>query len=265
MIIECKKFAKKWKKECQGTHARLAIVQVGDNPASNAYIKGKIKDCEEVGFSFSLHKWPEDVSEEDLIGYINQLNNDKSVNGIIVQLPLPAHLDTNKIVNTVAIEKDVDGFRPGSPYVPCTPLGIVRLLDEMEINVEGKMVVILGRSQYLGKKAFELLLNKNATLAVCHSKTPMELRDELLAKADIIISAVGKAGLFTVDHVKENAIVIDVGINRTTDGKLVGDFVPSDKKEITYTPVPGGVGLITRAMLLQNTLSAYQAQNTNED
>ena len=264
MIIECKKFAQQWKKECEGVPARLAIVQVGDNPASNAYIKGKIKDCEEVGFGFSLHRFPDDVQEQEIIDYINQLNDDDAVNGIIVQLPLPVHLDATKIVNTVAVEKDVDGFRPHSSFAPCTPLGIVRLLDEMEVNVEGKMVVILGRSEYLGKKAFEMLLNKNATLAICHSKTPANMRKELLAKADIVIAAVGKAGLFSADDVKDGAIVIDVGINRNKDGKLCGDFIPDPNRDITYSTVPGGVGLITRAMLLQNTLMAYHLQNTNK-
>lgn len=264
MIIDCKKVAKQWKKECKGAHARLAIVQVGDNPASNAYIKGKTKDCEDVGFSFSLHRFPEDVTEVDLETCITRLNNDVNVNGIIVQLPLPAHLNAQKIVNMVAIEKDVDGFRSGSPFTPCTPLGIARLFDELDISVEGKFVVILGRSEYIGKKAFELLLNKNATLAVCHSKTPRSLRDELLKKADVIISAVGKKDLFSVENIKDGAVVIDVGINKKDDGKLCGDFTPDDNRDITYTSVPGGVGLLTRAMLLQNTLQAYKLQNPVE-
>ena len=261
MIIDCKKVANKWKNECRGTHARLAIVQVGDNPASNAYIKGKIRDCEEVGFSFSLHRFSEDVTEEDLETCIARLNSDVNVNGIIVQLPLPVHLNADKIVNLVAIEKDVDGFRVGSPFTPCTPLGVSRLLDELEISVEGKLVVILGRSEYIGKKAFDLLLNKNATLAVCHSRTPLVLRDELLQKADVIISAVGKKGLFSADDVKDGAIVIDVGINKNDNGKLCGDFVPNEERDIIYTSVPGGIGLLTRAMLLQNTLAAYRLQN----
>ena len=242
----------------------MAIVQVGDNPASNAYIKGKIKDCEEVGFSFSLHKWPEDVSEAEMLEYIDQLNNDNAVNGIIVQLPLPAHLDAHKIVSTILPEKDVDGFLGNSPFTPCTPLGISRLLDELEVSVDGKFVVILGRSEYLGKKAFELLLNKNATLAVCHSHTPIELRNELLAKADIVISAVGKAGLFTASNIKDGAMVIDVGITRTNEGRLCGDFVPDENRDILYTFVPGGIGLLTRAMLLQNTLAAYKLQDADK-
>lgn len=264
MIIDCKQIARKWKEECTGVHARLAIVQVGDNPASNAYIKGKIRDCEEVGFSFSLHRFPEDVTEEDLETCIARLNSDVNVNGIIVQLPLPAHLNADKIVNLVAIEKDVDGFRVGSPFTPCTPLGVSRLLDELEISVEGKLVVILGRSEYIGKKAFDLLLNKNATVAVCHSRTPLTLRDELLQKADVIISAVGKKDLFFADNIKDGAIVIDVGINKKDDGKLCGDFTPDANRNITYTSVPGGVGLLTRAMLLQNTLQAYNLQNPIE-
>ena len=251
-------------KECKGAHARLAIVQVGDNPASNAYIKGKTKDCEDVDFSFSLHRFPDEVSEEELSACITRLNEDIHVNGIIVQLPLPAQLNAHKIVNMVAIEKDVDGFRAGSPYTPCTPLGISRLFDELDVSVEGKLVVILGRSEYIGKKAFELLLNKNATLAICHSKTPRSLRDDLLKKADIIISAVGKRDLFSASDIKDGAIVIDVGINKKDDGKLCGDFSPDNNREITYTSVPGGVGLLTRAMLLQNTLQAYKLQNPTE-
>lgn len=264
MIIDCKQIAQKWKEECKGVHACLAIVQVGNNPASNAYIKGKIRDCEEVGFSFSLYRFPEDVTEEDLETCIARLNSDANVNGIIVQLPLPVHLNADKIVNLVAIEKDVDGFRGGSPFTPCTPLGVSRLLDELEISVEGKLVVILGRSEYIGKKAFDLLLNKNATLAVCHSKTPRSLRNDLLKKADIIISAVGKRDLFSAADVKDGAIVVDVGINKKDDGKLCGDFTPDNNREITYTSVPGGVGLLTRAMLLQNTLQAYKLQNPTE-
>lgn len=261
MIIDCKKVANKWKNECRGTHARLAIVQVGNNPASNAYIKGKTQDCEDVNFTCTLHRFPEDVAEEDLVACITNLNEDIHVNGIIVQLPLPAHLNADKIVNLVAIEKDVDGFRAGSPFIPCAPLGISRLLDELDISVEGKLVVILGRSQYIGKKAFELLLNKNATVAVCHSKTPFALRKELLGKADVIISAVGRKGLFSADDVKDGAIVIDVGINKNDNGKLCGDFVPNEERDVIYTSVPGGIGLITRAMLLQNTLAAYKLQN----
>lgn len=264
MIIDCKQIAKKWKEECKDVHAHLAIVQVGDNPASNAYIKGKIKDCEEVDFGFSLHRFPEDITEGDLETCIVHLNSDVNVNGIIVQLPLPTHLNANKIVNLVAVEKDVDGFRVGSPFTPCTPLGVSRLLDELEISVEDKFVVILGRSEYIGKKAFDLLLNKNATLAVCHSKTPRSLRDDLLQKADIIISAVGKRDLFSAADVKDGAIIIDIGINKKDDGKLCGDFTPDNNREITYTSVPGGVGLLTRAMLLQNTLQAYKLQNPTE-
>jgi methylenetetrahydrofolate dehydrogenase (NADP+)/methenyltetrahydrofolate cyclohydrolase len=263
MIINCKEIAQKWKNECVGINAHLAIIQVGDNPASNSYIKGKLKDCDEVGFKSSHYKLDAEVTEEELTELILKLNNDKDVNGIIVQLPLPKHIDAIKIVNLVAVEKDVDGFLYESEFTPCTPMGVVNLLDEINVDVNGKFVVVLGRSEFVGKKAADLLLAKNATVAICHSKTPIDVRDSLLKSADIVISAVGSAKLFEAIHVKDGAIVIDVGINRNDFGKLCGDFVPDENRDILYTSVPGGVGLLTRAMLLKNTYAAYMNQNKN--
>ena len=191
---------------------------------------------------------------------IDTLNNNPNVNGIIVQLPLPSHLDTLKITNRVNIEKDVDGFLPNSPFVPCTALGVVSLIEELEIDVNGKLVVVLGRSEFIGKRIADMLLAKNATVAICHSKTTEETRKTLLANADIVIAAVGKAELFMANDVKPNAIVIDIGINKTEKG-LCGDFVPpKDENYCDYTTVPGGVGLLTRAMLLKNTATAKQNQ-----
>jgi methylenetetrahydrofolate dehydrogenase (NADP+)/methenyltetrahydrofolate cyclohydrolase len=258
MIIDCKTVATKWKEECKGTKATLAIVQIGDNPASNSYIKGKIKDCEEVGFNTKLLKYPEGVSEAFVLDVIHLLNEEETVDGIIVQLPLPQHINAQKIANAIVPEKDVDGFLVQSPFTQCTPLGIINLIKEINVDLNGKMVVVLGRSENVGKKAAELCLNENATICVCHSKTPKEMRDELLKRADVVISAVGKANLFTYENVKEGAIVIDVGINRNNEGKLCGDFTPSGNPNYCdYTPVPGGIGLLTRAMLLKNTKEAH--------
>jgi methylenetetrahydrofolate dehydrogenase (NADP+)/methenyltetrahydrofolate cyclohydrolase len=260
MIINCKEIAQKWKNECYGINATLAIIQVGDNPASNSYIKGKLKDCAEIGFNGLLYKFEENITEKELLDLINNLNNDESINGIIVQLPLPLHLDEKKITNAVAIEKDVDGFLRDSEFIPCTPLGVVNLLEEINYDVSNKFVVVLGRSEFIGKEVARLLLNKNATIAICHSKTPIEKRNELLKLADVVISAVGKADLFTWKDVSKNALVIDIGINRK-DGHLCGDFVPcEDESYLDYTSVPGGIGLLTRAMLMKNTATAYRKQ-----
>ena len=259
MIINCKEVAQKWKDECKSKEASLTIIQVGDNPASNSYIKGKIKDCEEVGFKSRLLKYPEGVSENFVLDVIYALNGEKDVDGIIVQLPLPKHINPNTIAKAILPEKDVDGFLPYSPFTQCTPLGIIKLIEELKYDLTGKFVVVLGRSENVGKKATDLCLEKNATVCICHSKTPIAVRNELLKKADVIISAVGKANLFTYENVKEGALVIDVGINRNEEGKLCGDFTPSDDENFCdYTPVPGGIGLLTRAMLLKNTLQAHK-------
>lgn len=261
MIINCKEVAAKWKKECSAVNATLAIIQVGDNPASNSYIKGKLKDCEEIGYKGIHYKLDESVEETEVLSLINELNHSTSVNGIIVQLPLPKHLNADRIAQSISPIKDVDGFIYSSPFTQCTPLGVVNLLDEINIDVKNKFVVVLGRSENVGKTAADLLVEKDATVVICHSKTPLELRNDLLKKADIVISAVGKAGLFTWEDVKPGSVVIDVGINRV-DGHLCGDFVPStDVDYLDYTSVPGGVGLLTRAMLMKNTYQAFLLQN----
>lgn len=197
MRINCKEVAQKWKDECKGEKASLAIIQIGDNPASNSYIKGKIKDCEEVRFESRLLKYPENVSEHFLLDVIYALNGEKDVDGIIVQLPLPKHINPNTIAKAILPEKDVDGFLPYSPFTQCTPLGIIKLIEELKYDLTGKLVVVLGRSENVGKKAADLCLEKNATVCICHSKTQKEVRDTLLKKADVVISAVGKENLFT--------------------------------------------------------------------
>jgi len=262
MIINCKEVAAKWKRECSSVNATLAIIQIGNNPASNSYIKGKLKDCEEIGYTGLHYHLDENVEEKVVLGLIEELNNDSQVNGIIVQLPLPKHLNENKIAKAIAPIKDVDGFIYDSPFTQCTPLGVSNLLDEIGYDVSGKFVVVLGRSENVGKTAANLLLNKNATVVICHSKTPDTIRKDLLLRADVIISAVGKAGLFSWENVKQGALVIDVGINRTAEGKLCGDFIPpQDVDYLDYTSVPGGIGLLTRAMLMKNTHQAYLLQN----
>lgn len=262
MKIDCKTVATKWKNECIGVNASLAIVQVGDNPASNSYIKGKIKDCEEIGFNPYHHKLDENISEENLLKIIHNLNNDDKIDGIIVQLPLPKHISVEKVTNTISPSKDVDGFIYSSKFTQCTPLGVVNLLEELKVDLTGKFVVVLGRSENVGKKVADLCLEKNATVCICHSKTPCDTMFRLLSMADIVISAVGKANLFSWENVKKNSIVIDIGINRNENGKLCGDFVPpEDETYCDYTTVPGGIGLLTRAMLMKNTYFAHSLNN----
>lgn len=261
MIINCKEIAAKWKNECSTVPATLAIIQIGNNPASNSYIKGKLKDCSEIGYVGMLYKLDEDVTEKEVLDIIDTLNTNADINGIIVQLPLPRHLNEEKIAKAISTIKDVDGFIQDSPFIQCTPLGVVNLLDEINYDVSGKLVVVLGRSENVGRTTANLLLNKDATVAICHSKTPPEVRRDLLKTADVVISAVGSPALFTWEDVKKGAVVIDVGINRV-DGHLCGDFVPSEDEDyLDYTSVPGGVGLLTRAMLMKNTYKAYKLQH----
>lgn len=263
MKINCKEIAQKWKNECIGTSANLAIIQVGDNPSSNSYIKGKIKDGAEIGFGTYLFKFDETIDQESVLAKIEELNNDGEIHGIIVQLPLPKHLDEHLITNAVKVEKDVDGFLKDSPFVPCTAKGVVALIDELNIDITGKLVVVLGRSEFIGKRIADMLLSKNATVAICHSKTNKATRDCLLKNADIVISAVGRAGLFDSSDIGCGATVIDVGINKTDKG-LCGDFIPpSDEQYCDYTTVPGGVGLLTRAMLMKNTKEAKENAENN--
>ena len=234
----------------------LAIIQIGNNPASNVYVKNKLKDCEEVGIK-GIHIHREDVTEKELENIIIDLNINPKINGIIVQLPLPSHTDFNYIKRVIKKEKDVDGFQNGSYYVPCTPKGIIDWLNINEIDLSGKDVVVLGRSEIVGKPLVNLLIEKGATVTCCNSKTKKDTLHKLLKESDIVISAIGKAKEFTVDNFSDNQIVIDVGINRDENGKLCGDIDSSGIENLTntyVTPVPGGIGLLTRVSLLENVL-----------
>ena len=257
-------------KEKIGKVPGLAIVLVGENPASKIYVNSKIKGCAELGFESFAHYLPENVTEEELLNVIRELNADEKVDGILVQLPLPKHIDEKKVVETIAFSKDVDGFNPinvgklaigEKSFISCTPYGVVKMLEEYNINPEGKNVVIIGRSNIVGKPLLQCLLNKNATITICHSKT----RDikAITKNADILIAAVGRPHFVTEDMVKDGAVVIDVGINRNEEGKLIGDvdFENVEKKASYITPVPGGVGPMTIAMLMNNVVEAAKMQN----
>lgn len=243
----------------------LAVILVGNDPASQVYVGHKEKACKEVGFHSQIYRLAEDISQTELLNLIKKLNNDKNIHGILVQLPLPKHLDEKEVINTIAPNKDVDGFHPlnaGALFigekslVPCTPKGCIYLLKEIGYDLQGKKAVIVGRSNIVGKPIAVLLLNENATVTICHSRT-QNLKEELL-KADVVVAAVGRANFITGDMIKPGAVIIDVGINRLDNGKLVGDveFETVKEKAGWITPVPGGVGPMTIAMLMQNTLEA---------
>lgn len=254
-------------KEKVGKVPGLAIVLVGENPASKIYVNSKIKGCTELGFESFAHYLPENVTEEELLNVIRELNEDEKVDGILVQLPLPKHIDEKKVVDTIAFSKDVDGFKPENMGLlflgdknsikPCTPSGIVELFKRYELEVEGKDVVIIGRSNIVGKPMAGFFINEGATVTICNSKTK-NLADKL-KEADIIVAAMGVAKFVKADMVKDGAIIIDVGINRTEEG-LFGDvdFENVAPKCKWITPVPGGVGPMTVAMLFKNTLSAFK-------
>jgi methylenetetrahydrofolate dehydrogenase (NADP+)/methenyltetrahydrofolate cyclohydrolase len=244
----------------------LAVVLVGDDPASAVYVKNKNKTCTNIGFQSFEHILSENTSEDKLLNLINDLNNDDQVNGILVQLPLPSHISSKKILVAINPQKDVDGFHlenvgrlvtGNALFKPCTPAGIIKLLDEYKIEIEGKNAVIIGRSNIVGKPVSFLLLERNATVTICHSRT--KDLSSLSRSADILIAAIGKPNFVTPDMVKNNAVVIDVGINRL-DGKLVGDvdFASVSKQASFITPVPGGVGPMTIAMLMENTFQAFK-------
>lgn len=250
-----------------GRRPGLAVVQVGEDPASSVYVRSKKKACEEVGFVSFAHHLPVDISETDLLELVEQLNQDPEVDGILVQLPLPRHIDKTRVLNAIDPGKDVDGFHPvsigklllGEPtFRACTPAGIMELLERTGTKVAGKHAVVIGRSNIVGKPVAIMLLNADATVTICHSKTP-DLAEHCL-RADIVIAAVGRENLVTGDMVKPGAIVIDVGMNRNAEGKLVGDvdFASASTVAGWITPVPGGVGPMTIAMLLVNTWEAYQ-------
>ena len=249
----------------RGIRAGLAVIVVGDNPASRTYVRNKVRACEEAGVLSELHEFPADASEEALFARVRDLNADPRIDGVLVQLPLPPHIDEARILAAVAPEKDVDGFHVysagalliGAPrFVPCTPAGIMYLLEKERIPIAGRHAVVLGRSNIVGKPMALLLLQKDATVTICHSKTP----DPAIhtRNADILVVAVGRLGLVGAGMVKPGACVIDVGTNRTPDGKLRGDvdFDSVSKVAGSITPVPGGVGPMTVAMLVANALRA---------
>ena len=256
-------------KKSFGLTPGLAVILVGNNPASAVYVRNKHKACLDTGINSYQIELPEDTTEDELLSKIDELNNDEKVNGILVQLPLPKHISEEKVINRILPQKDVDAFHPENvgkiligkySFLPCTPAGIIELLNYYNVDVQSKNCVVIGRSNIVGKPMALLLLEKNGTVTVCHSKTK-GLKDICLG-ADIIVVAIGKAGFLTADMVKPGAVVIDVGINRLEDGKLVGDvcFDEVSKKTSMITPVPGGVGPMTITMLLKNTLTAAKNQ-----
>ena len=253
----------------KGITVGLAVIIVGDDPASKIYVANKKKACEALGIISEEYALSANTTEEELLALVDELNHKKSINGILCQLPLPSHLDEKLIINSILPEKDVDAFHPANvgrimigdfDFVPCTPAGIMEMLAYENIDPEGKSCVVIGRSNIVGKPMAMLLLHKNGTVTVCHSRT--KNLKEICSKADILVAAVGKAKFVTADMVKEGAVVIDVGMNRV-DGKLYGDvdFEEVSKKASAITPVPGGVGPMTIAMLMQNTLTAAKKQN----
>lgn len=247
----------------------LAVILVGSDPASQVYVDHKEKACKEVGFYSKVFRLAADTTQKELLALIERLNNDEKIYGILVQLPLPTHLDEKEVLNKISPKKDVDGFHPlnaGALFigekslVPCTPKGCIHLIKQTGIDLKGKKAVVIGRSNIVGKPVAILLLNENATVTICHSRT-QNLKAEVLA-ADVVVAAVGRPNFITGDMIKPGAVVIDVGINRLDDGKLVGDveFVTAKENAGWITPVPGGVGPMTIAMLLQNTLEAAQSK-----
>ncbi|MDD4343516.1 MAG: bifunctional methylenetetrahydrofolate dehydrogenase/methenyltetrahydrofolate cyclohydrolase FolD [Eubacteriales bacterium] len=244
----------------------LAVIIVGDDPASAIYVRNKEKAAQEVGFNSVVKRYPANTSQEDLLAAVDEINNDESIHGMIVQLPLPKHLNEKEVIKRIDPKKDVDGLHPSSigaltigdkGLVSCTPKGCIHLIKETGIEISGKKAVVVGRSNMVGKPVALLLLQENATVTICHSRTK-DLKAEL-QDADIIVAAVGIANLIKGDMVKKGAVVIDVGINRSEDGKLCGDvdFASASENAGFITPVPGGVGPMTIAMLLSNTLEAF--------
>ena len=279
VIIDGKELAKKiranLKIECEELknkqiNPKLAVIMVGDDPASKVYVRNKSKACEDVGIEYKEYLLSSNTKQKELIELIEKLNQDKTINGILLQSPIPANLDINEAFRTISPEKDVDGFNPlnvgklvlnQDTFVSCTPYGIMKMFEEYDIDLTGKNVVILGRSNIVGKPLIHCCLNKNATVTSCHSKT--QNIAQKAKEADVLISAIGKANFVTADMVKDGAVVIDVGINRLDNGKITGDVdFESVKEKASYiTPVPGGVGPMTIAMLMNNVIKATRRQN----
>ncbi|MCM1315065.1 MAG: bifunctional methylenetetrahydrofolate dehydrogenase/methenyltetrahydrofolate cyclohydrolase FolD [Muribaculaceae bacterium] len=253
----------------KGLKVGLAVVIVGNNSASRVYVNNKKKACEEVGFQSFEYALDENTTQEQLLDLVNVLNRDDRVNGILVQLPLPAHIDETVVINAISPEKDVDAFHPVNvghimignySFLPCTPAGVMRLIESTGTDITGKQCVVIGRSNIVGKPQAMLLLQKNGTVTICHSRT--KNLKEICLGADILVVAIGKAKFVTGDMIKEGAVVIDVGMNRDENGKLCGDvdFESAEKKASYITPVPGGVGPMTISMLMKNTLTAAKQQ-----
>ncbi|MFS2206109.1 bifunctional methylenetetrahydrofolate dehydrogenase/methenyltetrahydrofolate cyclohydrolase FolD [Variovorax sp. Varisp36] len=253
--------------KARGVNPALSIILVGSDPASQVYTKHKVNDSTETGLQATLETYPADLSEADLLARIRALNDDPKVHGILVQLPLPKHMDSQKVIETISPAKDVDGFHvasagalmTGAPgFWPCTPHGCMKMLESIGYDLRGKHAVVIGRSNIVGKPMAMMLLAKSATVTICHSAT--QNLGAITRQADVIVAAVGKLDLLTADMVKPGAVVIDVGMNRKADGKLAGDVDFDSVKEVAgwITPVPGGVGPMTRAMLLVNTLEAAE-------
>ena len=273
-IIDGKKLAAKIRSELKkevdelkknGTNPKLAVIMVGDNAASKVYVKNKSKACKEIGIEFEEYLLPENTEEKELLELIDKLNDRKDIHGILLQSPIPKHLDSNKAFERIEAKKDVDGFQSGNvgklvlgqeTFISCTPYGIIRMLEEYDIEIEGKHAVVVGRSNIVGKPIAQCLLAKNATVTMCHSKT--KNLKEMTSTADILVAAIGKPKYITEDMVKPGAVVIDVGINRMEDGKLCGDTDYENLfDKVSYiTPVPGGVGPMTIAMLMNNVVKA---------
>ena len=278
-IIDGKNLAKKirqeLKQECDelknnGINPKLAVIMVGDDPASKVYVRNKSRACEEVGIEYEEFILKDETTQEKLIELIKKLNNDKTTNGILLQSPIPKHLNINEAFKAITYMKDVDGFTPSSvgklcigedTFISCTPYGVMKMFEEYNIDLTGKDVVILGRSNIVGKPLIQCCLQKNATVTVCHSKT--KNLAEHTKRADVVISAIGQSKFVKEDMVKDGAVIIDVGINRGEDGKLTGDvdFENVEKKASYITPVPGGVGPMTIAMLMNNVIKATKEQN----
>jgi methylenetetrahydrofolate dehydrogenase (NADP+)/methenyltetrahydrofolate cyclohydrolase len=253
--------------QTRGVTAGLAVILVGDNPASQVYVRNKVKACEQTGIHSLLEKHDASMTEAELLARVHALNHDNSIHGILVQLPLPAHINSQKVIEAIAPEKDVDGFHVASAgalmtglpgYWPCTPHGCMKMLEHIGFSLKGKHAVVIGRSNIVGKPMALMLLQEHATVTICHSATP-DLKAHTL-QADVIVAAVGKRNILTADMVKPGAVVIDVGMNRDDQGKLCGDVDYEGVKQVAsyITPVPGGVGPMTITMLLVNTLASAE-------
>lgn len=273
-LIDGKQLAQKRREEIKRTVEQLkakgivpglAVVLVGEDAASQIYVRNKEKACEEVGFYSEVYRLPESTSQEELLQLIERLNYDEKIHGLLVQLPVPAHIDEKAVIHAIDARKDVDGFLPenlgslliGEPaFEPCTPKGCIDLIKQTGIEITGKKAVVVGRSNIVGKPVAMMLLRENATVTICHSKTK-NLKEELLT-ADIVVAAVGKSNFITGDMIKDGAVVIDVGMNRLENGKLTGDVDQAslEGRDCWLTPVPGGVGPMTITMLMQNTLES---------